>query len=277
MSSKRYVDAHCHLVDDRFSQPQQNELIQQAQTLGIEFFMQGGVNPADWEKQIELAKKFKGQIGLCFGLHPYFVAQSTEEECETALDHLSHSLHLAHAVGETGLDFRTQYCADDKAEAKQLEYFEAQVELAQVAAKPLVLHIVRAHEPATRALSVWDLPSPVGKFSGMVHAFNSSYEVALQYLDLGFMLSIGGALTHPRNRDLRACVQKLPKECLLIESDSPDQRPLNWGHDLNQSSSIFDVAQVMSELRGDLSQFEMLTQSAENFKRLFPAISGATF
>lgn len=263
-----YVDAHCHLADPRFSNTEVSEILSSSVALGIHFFLQGGVSPLDWQRQQELSVQFPKKIGLCFGLHPYFVSGSSNDECESALELLSKKIAYAHAIGETGLDFRKQYAPTDQDEAKQIEYFEAHVALARMVSKPLVLHIVKAHEPAIRALSIWDLPTLPGKLNGIIHAFNGSYEVAKKYLDLGFMISVGGALTHPRNQDLRDCVKKLPLDLFLIESDSPDQKPRDWSMVHNQSSSIFRVADELSKLRGAETGIELLMQAADNLKRL---------
>ncbi len=262
------VDAHCHFADTRFSNEMIDNLISSSQKMGIQFFLQGGVDPKDWNRQLEMSQKYPGLIGTCFGLHPYFVAQSTHDECEMAMDELAKKLHLAIAVGEMGLDFRSQYISSPEVRDQQIEFFDAQMRLATLAQKPVVLHIVRAHEEALKCLRVWDLPRLSSGMPGIVHAFNGSLKVAAQYMELGFLISVGGAVTHPRNQDLREAVKGLPLTSLLIESDSPDQRPFGWQNELNSSSSIFNVAQAISNLRGDMQPQELLECAANNFTKL---------
>src|SRR6218665_1766740 len=100
-----WVDAHGHLADVRW-QGQEERIISEARAKGIHFFMQGGVGPEDWQRQRELKNQYPAHIGLCFGLHPYWVIDHDEDHCEQALDLLAQTLPEALGLGEAGLDFR---------------------------------------------------------------------------------------------------------------------------------------------------------------------------
>ena len=260
----KLIDPHAHWCDPRIDSQNYPQMLQQCEQQHIQFILQGGVDPEDWQRQRELQKQFPKNIGTSFGLHPYFVAGKVSEECDFAMDELAENIIGAMAIGETGLDFRSQFIKTDRDRAHQITYFEQQIELARASAKPLILHIVRAHDEAKRILTVWDLPQK----PGFVHAFNSNFENAKNYLDFGLLLSVGGAVTHTKNRELRDSVKKIPLELLLIESDSPDQVPSGWPG-LNQSWSIWNVAREISILRGDISAEDLLIKSADNFKRIF--------
>ncbi|MFN8944609.1 MAG: TatD family hydrolase, partial [Pseudobdellovibrionaceae bacterium] len=54
-----YIDCHSHLTDLRLM-PNLAEIIRSAQEQGIQYFMQGGVDPADWQRQLELKKDYPG-------------------------------------------------------------------------------------------------------------------------------------------------------------------------------------------------------------------------
>lgn len=259
-----FIDSHAHWSDLRITPDLFALMIANCDHHRIGFIMQGGIDPAEWDRQIELKRQYPDRIGLCFGLHPYFVARSTQEDCENALDLLAKKISQAQALGETGLDFRSQFVAHEFDRVRQITFFEQQIELAKSVSKPLVLHIVRAHEEAQKILTLWDLPTQ----PGYIHAFNSNIQNALRYAELGFMLSVGGAVTHPRNQDVRAAVKGISLHSLLIESDTPDQSPVDW-KGLNQSWSIWRVAEEISLLRGDVSPEEVLKISTDNFNRLF--------
>lgn len=259
-----FVDSHAHWSDLRITPDLFSQMMANCEFNRIRFIMQGGVDPADWDRQIELKKQYPENIGLCFGLHPYFIARSSMDDCEQAMDLLAKKISQAMALGETGLDFRSQFVPEDTDRVRQINFFEQQIELARATAKPLVLHIVRAHDEAHRVLTLWDLPEK----PGYVHAFNSNLQNAENYMNAGFLLSVGGAVTHPRNQDLRSAIKDIPLNKLLIESDSPDQAPLDW-KGLNQSWSIWRVAEEISRLRSNISAEEILKISSENFNRLF--------
>jgi len=261
MTKNQWIDAHCHLADERFNN-QIDEVINEAERLGIHFFMQGGVGPEDWQRQRELSKKYPGKLGLCFGLHPYWVAAHDEDLCEIALDQLAPILPEALGIGEMGLDFRPNIMKDSR--ERQIGVFEQQLELAEATHKPMVLHLVQAHEESLRIMDVWGVPAS----KGLVHSFNGSWGKAQDFLKRGLYLSVGGPVVWDQNEKLHQVIKDMPLEFLLLESDSPDQPPPRFKQSLNQPASLWDVAVKIAELR-EMPATEILEISTENFKRLF--------
>lgn len=263
-----YIDSHSHWSDPRYTPEIVEALLKKSVGLDISEFMLGGVDQADWQRQLELKQMHPQNFHLCFGLHPYFVSKNSIIDCEMALDSLVKMIDQAEALGETGLDFRDKILQSgglsiDEGMAHQIEFFENQIELAKVYQKPMVLHIVQAHEKALQIFDMWGVPDRLG----MVHAFNGSYETAIKYIDLGFMISIGGAVTFDKNQKLHQAAAQIPVEFLLVESDSPDQAPQNW-MGLNDSSSLWQVSEKIGQLRG-MSAESVLEISTGNFKKLF--------
>jgi TatD DNase family protein len=261
MIGKNWIDSHCHLADPRL-EPCLEEALQEAERLGITFFMQGGIGPEDWQRQRDMNLKYPGKIGVCFGLHPYWVAQYDEDLCNLALDQLAPILPEALGLGEIGLDFRPHIMKDSR--ERQIDFFESQLDLAEATQKPIVFHLVGAHEEAVRIMDIWGLP----KSKGMVHSFNGSWGKAQDFLKRGLYLSLGGPVVWPQNQKLHQVAKDMPLEYLLLETDSPDQPPPRLKQSLNTPSSLWDVAVKIGELR-DLPATEILEISTENFKRLF--------
>lgn len=257
-----WTDAHGHLADTRW-EGQQDEIINEARGRGIHFFMQGGVGPEDWQRQRALHARHPLHIGMCFGLHPYWVVDHDEEECEEALNLLAMELVDAQGIGEMGLDFRPHIMKDSR--ERQLDVFEQQIELAHVSQKPMVLHLVQAHEESLKMMDLFGIP----KQKGMVHSFNGSWGKAQDFLKRGLFLSVGGPVCRPDNEKLKQAVREMPLEMLLIESDSPDQPPPAFKGQLNPPDSIWEVARTIGELKS-LDPLEILDITTENFRRLFP-------
>ena len=257
----RWIDAHSHLADPRWDL-ERTQALQEAQSRGIGFFMQGGVGPDDWTRQLALKEKHPQAIGLCFGLHPYWVADHDEELCEIAIEQLTGVLHKAMGLGEIGLDLRPHIMKDSL--DRQIEFFKLQLELAQASHLPVVLHLVQAHEEALRILDWWGVP-PAGAF---VHSFNGSAQKALDFTQRGLYLSVGGPVVRPDNHKLHQAVLQIPPERLLIETDSPDQPPPAFAGVKNPPASLWDVAQKVGELKG-MTPSEILDMTSSNFRRLF--------
>lgn len=158
-----WIDSHCHIADSRFA-AFLNPMIEEAKMRGISYFIQGGIGPEDWDRQLILAEKYKNQIGLCFGLHPYWVVDHSLQECEEALDLLALKVPQALLLGELGLDFRPRILKSteessessmETAKEKQISIFEMQLELALSVRKPFVLHLVQAHEEGLLILDLY--------------------------------------------------------------------------------------------------------------------------
>jgi TatD DNase family protein len=145
----------------------------------------------------------------------------------------------------------------------QIEMFENQIELAKAFKKPMVLHIVQAHSKAIQILNIWSAPPE----KGLVHGFTGSFDTAKSYIDKGFFISIGGAITYEKNHKVQDCVKKMPLEHLLLETDAPDQPLFNQGAKHN-SLSLFKVAEKVGQIR-QMDTLEVLEINTANFKRLF--------
>lgn len=260
-----WIDAHSHLADARWGgwgpESSLERVMAKAEKADVVVHLQGGVGPEDWQRQRELHRSYPGILPV-FGIHPYFVADRSESECEEALDLLAKNLSGAYALGETGLDFRPHIARGS--EARQIAMMEAQLELASAARLPVVLHVVRAFDEALRVV---DLFYPKGQRRGLIHAFNGTEAQANAWVERGFMISIGGALLRPDNERLRQAVAAIPLNCLLIESDSPDQRPSGWVKEWNEPDSVKWVAQEIANIQG-LTVDVVRARTVENLFRL---------
>src|SRR5262249_968433 len=117
------------------------------------------------------------------------------------------------AVGETGLDHFRDYAPRDA----QRRLFEAQLELADEPAKPVVIH-TRAADDDPLAL--------LNGFQGTVilHCFSSTALLS-PALERGWYVSFAGNVTYPKAPELRAAARLVPADHLLAETDSPYLAP----------------------------------------------------
>ena len=172
-----YIDSHTHLAKVLSTHPERlDQWLLDAQNAGIGFFMHGGIDPDDWDRQLVLKSRLPESIGLCFGVHPYFAGSKTINELDLVLDVLARRLAVQQkqpgllAVGELGLDFRPQYT--EKGTDSQFHALEVQMELADLMNLPMVFHIVQAHPECEKVFSAW---SPKNK-RGLMHSFSGSLE-----------------------------------------------------------------------------------------------------
>ncbi len=258
-----FIDAHCHLADARFANSQLDQVIHRSKSQKIEGWVQGSASPLDWDLQLALQKRFGKGIITAFGLHPWWVASATERELEIELQNLENRIMDAQALGELGLDGRK----NPHTLEIQKSAFISQLRIAKASGKPMILHIVGSHSDAIKELQK---QAPFPK-SGIVHSFSGSYEVARDYLALGFLISIGGAITKKGFKTLKSAISQLPPEKIVIETDAPDQTPCLPGisvSSLNEPANLIGIAQVIAGL-ANLEYEELLISSANNLERLF--------
>lgn len=260
-----FWDAHSHLADPRLDS-QRDAWLDAARSAGIGAWVQGGVNPEDWERQLLLKARWAGQIITAFGLHPWWIASSEKSQVEAGWKILEHKISEADALGETGLDH-----ARDRKKLPtydlQCDFFERQVNLAKASRKPLILHIVQAHREALLALrSLGPFPA-----RGIVHSFCDTFETAKAYIDLGLLISVGADATRAQPAKILSCVKRLPGDSLVVETDCPDQSPfegLRRRSGLNQPVFLLEMADAVGRLRGE-NGVAVLERSTENLKRVF--------
>lgn len=263
------IDSHNHLAKVLGTAPELlDSWIPEAKAKGIDFFMQGGIDPQDWQYQIELHRRLPNQIGLCFGVHPYFAASKTVADLEPILDQLARLLgnyqkqDVVLAIGEMGLDFRPAYTENGK--EAQIHALETQIELADFTGLPMVFHIVQAHPEVESIFSLW---APKNK-QGLVHSYSGSIEQSEFWTKQGFLISIGGPVCHEKNKKTRKLATHVPLEFLTVETDSPDQPPPDYNKGENPPKTLWEVAKTIGELR-NVDVEEILAISKQNFLRVF--------
>ncbi len=209
-----WIDTHCHLDAAEFD-ADRDAVRSQARDQGVGLCVYPAVDVNTLEAVRTLAHRHADVYAL--GIHPL----TTPQAALTDLDELASALQ-AHrddprlvAVGEIGLDG----FVPGLDMARQVHFFRAQLELARAQALPVILHVRRSAEQVLQHLR------QVRVRGGIAHAFNGSLQQARAFIDLGFVLGFGGALTYERATRLRALARELPLEALVLETDAPDIPP----------------------------------------------------
>lgn len=248
------VDSHVHADDERLILDRK-QMIESARSHNIAALIVPAVSQQYWPRVKQLCDE-NADMHPCYGLHPCFFSEHTNEHLQQLAQWLGRE--PAVAVGECGLDYAV--AGADKAQQQHL--FAAQLGLAREFNLPIVIHAVRAVEDVIRMIRA------SGHYRGVVHSFNGSIQQAHRLIDLGYMLSFGGAVTYPRAKRLRAMVADLPLDSILLETDAPDQPPLPYQGQRNEPSYLVDVWRAISEIRAE-DDNTIATVTTENAQRLF--------
>lgn len=248
------IDTHCHLDFPVFDSWRDRALTD-ALAEGVDKIVVPGVVASDWPRLLQICS----DEGLypALGLHPCFIGQHQDNDLRL-LSELLDSVSVV-AVGEIGLDFFVEGLDQDR----QIHIFEAQLKLAAHYELPVLLHVRKAHDQVLKRLRQIKL-----RRGGIVHAYSGSHQQALQYLELGFKLGVGGTLSYDRATKLRTLVIDLPLDSFVLETDAPDMPLADFRNEPNQPTRVRLVAEILANLRG-ISLAELSSQTTKTARALF--------
>jgi TatD DNase family protein len=248
------VDSHCHLDDAGFDQDRA-AVIARARAAGVDRQVVPAVDAAGWPKLREVCA---GDAGLfpAYGLHPMYLARHRPEHLRELRDWVGRE--RPRAIGECGLD----YYVDGLDRDAQQRYFDAQLELARDHGLPVIVHARRAVDAVIAAIR------RVGRLRGVVHSWSGSQQQAEQLWESGFLLGIGGPVTYERATRLRRQAATMPLECLLLETDAPDQPDSGIRGGRNEPARLRQVCEAIAALRG-IAPEALAAATSANAERLF--------
>lgn len=266
------IDTHCHLDATEFDGDRAHvfELAVQAGVIGVVI---PAVEVGNFEAVRQLAyTQPAGAYAL--GIHPLYVQYAQEHDLEAlkqSLDRHRDDPKLV-AVGEIGLDLYEPALKEPPLLDKQIAFFKAQLALAKSFDLPVILHVRRAQDLVLKYLRQAQVSG------GIAHAFNGSFVQAQHFIDLGFALGMGGAMTYTRALQIRRLATQIPLEHLVLETDAPDIAP-EWikpnadtGTRRNAPDQVKPMAQCLAQLRHD--SFENICRiTTQTAQRVLPKLA----
>lgn len=249
------IDTHCHLFDEEFDIDRE-DAIKRAIGSGVEKMILVGFSHKTNQLAQEMAKKWNVFYPTA-GLHP----------SEASLNYLNDFLEFksfveknkVYAIGECGLDYHW----DITYKEEQKKLFRLQCEYAIEKDLPIIVH---SRDAAKDTFDI--IASYKGKLKGVMHCYSGSKELALEYVKLGFYISLGGPVTFKNAREPKEVAKAVPLDLLLIETDCPYLAPTPMRGKRNESSYVKYVRDEIASLRGITIQ-EVEEATTRNAIRLF--------
>jgi len=278
----QFTDSHCHLdfsaINANFAQ-----LLQQCKINNIHRIIVPAVNPEHWQRVISLTEKITPiNITCSLGIHPWFIIEqdvNSPQNYDVAfqelklkqalLDNHNSQKNRIVAIGECGIEVskaKTSTTDEDEFNKNiklQQNFFEMQLSIAKENNLPIIIHHCQSHALILPLLKQYKLAN-----AGVIHAFSGSYQQALDYVNLGFKLGVGGTITYPRAKKTIDAIKRLPLSCLLLETDAPSMPP-NGAQGINNSPlNVITVFQALSAIREE-SVIDIAEQIERNVEQLF--------
>lgn len=250
------IDTHTHLYLEEFDQDRK-EMIARANSEGVRKFYLPAIDSAVIERMFQAEKDFPDQCFAMMGLHPCSVKENWKEELKIVEEWLGKRSFPA--IGEIGLDFYW----DTTFEKQQYEAFHQQIEWALQYKLPIVIHTRNAMQQTIDVVKPY---TTIG-LKGIFHCFSGSYEQALQIVDTGFYLGIGGVVTY-KNSGLAQAIEKIPMQHLVLETDAPYLTPVPFRGKRNESSYLKYIVEKLSEIYATTSE-EISAITTSNAQKVF--------
>ena len=238
-----WIDTHCHLDAEEFDSDR-DAVVDRARAAGVSML----VIPPGHVDHFDKAARVAHQYGFAYalGLHPLWIDRAREEHIDVLRGAVEAALPDARfvAIGEIGLDFFVAGLNRDRQEW----FYREQLRVARDFDLSVILHVRRSADVLLKHLRRIDVRG------GIAHAFNGSEQQARQFIERGFRLGFGGAMTYAGSLRIRRFAAELPEEAIVLETDAPDIPPV-WLRDdgkvlRNEPGELPRIAQTMMELRG---------------------------
>jgi TatD DNase family protein len=251
------VDSHCHLNFPDYKDDL-DAVVARAREVGVRVMQTICTELEEFEEVRGIAEKYEG-IYCSVGVHPNDVAKYQKATVAELIRRTQHPKVIG--IGETGLD----YHYENSPREVQQESFRIHIEAAQATGLPIIIHTRDAEEDTIDILSRALQKKP---FTGVMHCFTGSLNLAKAALDMGFYISLSGILTFKKAEDLRAIAAFIPLEKLLIETDAPYLAPLPYRGKRNEPSYVLNTNRLLAEIK-QIDEIKSGQVTSNNFFRLF--------
>ena len=248
------VDIGANLTHPAF-QADLPQVLERARAAGVATIIATGTTVEETRKALHLG------FFTTAGVHPHH-ARECGPETIPALRDLAKDPRVV-AIGECGLDFNRNYSPHPVQE----EWFRKQIELGLEAGKPLFLHSRDAHPRFAQILKDMKVRTAVA------HCFTGEREELRACLDLGLHIGITGWICDERRgRHLLELVREVPRDRLLLETDSPyltprDMRPQPKAR-RNEPAFLPHILRTVARALGRPAE-EIAAETTRNATQLF--------
>jgi TatD DNase family protein len=251
------VDSHCHLNYKGLAE-QQAEVLARARSRGVTAMLNIATRESEWDDVLAAAEA-NYDVWASVGIHPHDADRHPDVDTAKLVERAAHPRVIG--IGETGLD----YYYDKSDRARQQDSFRRHIHASQATGLPVIVH-TRDAEADTLALLGEAMAQAA--FPGVIHCFTASDDFARKALDLGLYISISGIVTFKNAAALQATAKWLPRDRLLIETDSPFLAPVPHRGKTGEPAFVADTLVFLAELRGEEAAV-LAADTSTNFYNLF--------
>lgn len=231
------IDTHTHLDDDAFSDDLE-DVIALSRSSGVSSWINVGYSPDRWNSTLSLVNRVDGMRHM-LGIHPGNADEWNEENAGRLAELVQDTRPVA--IGEIGLDL---YWRKDNLSTQE-DALKRQLELAVAHGLPAVIHMRAADDALLDVLSA-SVELPHLHF----HSFDGNDRLRHWIMDRRCTIGVGGLMTRKGSASLRSWIADVPKDRVVLETDSPYLKPQGVRGTRNQPAFMPRVAEVLAALWG---------------------------
>jgi len=274
----QYIDAHSHYTNSKFNRDR-HDILTEIHNEGVAYTIDCfGAN--NMNLGLSLAKKYdfyymcindwdhygKDDLDINIDSNVYKIEKLVDETVEK-LKLLRSKTEKIVAYGECWMDFRRE----EKTPAgvhKASFWLAKDLEVARRVGLPAVIHSGNADYESFDVIKKIDMPD-YGYGKGMMHCYLGPPKMALEYISMGYLISVTGLVTHrsPRGKNLVEVVKCVPLKSMLIETDCPYLTPEPFRDKRNDSGllrlTVEEIAKIKNVTAAEVA--EITTANAKAF------------
>jgi TatD DNase family protein len=253
-----WIDTHAHLDDERFREDLE-AVLARAGAAGLERILTIGVDLATSRAAVDLAERYS-LLRAVVGIQPNHVADAQPSDWDEIVQ-LARRPEVV-GLGESGLD---RYW--DRAPFPLQEvYFARHLDLARERDLPIVIHCREADDEMVSTLQAeFNRRGPI---RGVMHSFTGSAAKAQACLACGLHISFAGMLTYKNAPELRTVAATIPRNRLLVETDSPYLAPVPVRGQRNEPANVIHTGACLATLLG-CTPNDLAFTTTQNARALF--------
>jgi TatD DNase family protein len=248
------IDTHNHLnVPENFPDP--DATLAEARAAGVSGFMVVGIDLEGSRRALALAARHP-DVWAIVGHHPNYAQTFEPSFLAEYREMLGHP--RAVALGEIGLDYHWDYATREQ----QMAALLPQLDLAVETGKPAVFHAREAYG------DLLDILETRAGHSYLFHCFAGSREDAARAVELDAYFGVDGPITYKKSDELRAVFADLPRDRVVVETDSPYMSPVPHRGKPNQPAYLPLILGALADVWGvEFAEAERVTDA--NARRFF--------
>jgi len=252
-----YIDTHSHLYLEDFDNDR-SEVLDRAIQNSVNTIILPAIDSKNYDAMWQCYNMNTALQRMMIGVHPESVNENYHEELIFLENELKHNHKSYVGIGEIGIDLYW----DDTFLVEQKIAFHQQLQWSIDYNLPVCIHQRNSLNVILDILNDF-----ANNLRGVFHCFTGSIDEAMQIIERGFYLGIGGVVTF-KNSNLSETIKKIGLENLVLETDAPYLTPVPYRGKRNESSYIPIIANKIADIL-NVNVDIVSAKTTANAKKLF--------